>query len=345
MITHSVIWGDGDETFVNDDGRLQRIYPASPSLSANAVYPITVQLTDDDTGLGKYRFERMVVDWNNDDDDKNGVPDHLDVHPSPLEDDLVMLDLTGILQGYVTNDDGTVYLQYSYDDIAANNEQSTAIRIWLQADKGGVPWQSIDSMYGRALPAGVTTVWVEGTKVGTDTIYVSWQPKDLDANLIPLGEVAVKVMFPLGKLKAEESYWGTPNQWYSTDDDDILWRHNQHRISFSVPEGFDLSRITSYKLYSIPDDDIQKISFPGSSHVVQGTIYTTVDDANAILLGSTSRTNIMPINLPGGLINLPDGKHNIFGIFEYQFGSTTSVRLTNLLTKAVIGVKDRADAN
>lgn len=193
VITQSVIWGDGDETFANGDGRLQRTYAAPPDLSAAAVYPVTVQLTDDNTGRGKYRFESMVVGWNNDDDDGNEVSDHLDAGPGPLEDDLVMLDLSNILRGYETNDDGTVYSQYSYDDTAAYYEQTTPIRIWLQRDKGGTPWQSVDSWHGWALPAGVTTVWIKGTKIGTDTVYVSWLPRAESDSQIQLGQVSIAV--------------------------------------------------------------------------------------------------------------------------------------------------------
>jgi len=131
---------------------------------------------------------------NNDDDDENDVADFLDVGDSPLEDDLVMLHLDEILNGYVTNDDGTVYLQYGYDNIAAYYEQSTVIRLWLQSDKGGTPWQTVDSWHGWELPAGVRTVWVEGTQIGVDTIYVSWLPKGQFSDLIPLGEVAVATL-------------------------------------------------------------------------------------------------------------------------------------------------------
>jgi hypothetical protein len=46
----------------------------------------------------------------------------------------------------------------------------------------------------------------------------------------------------------------------------------------------------------------------------------------------------MLINEPGEL-KLADGKHNIFGIFEYRSESSATIKLTNLITKAVIGVE------
>jgi len=235
---------------------------------------------------------------NNDDDDENDVADFLDVGDSPLEDDLVMLHLDEILNGYVTNDDGTVYLQYGYYDSTAYYGQSTAIRLWLRSDKGGQPLETFDHSYGWALPEGVTTVWAEGTQIGVDTIYVVWLPSDVDGTESGsagnshrhLGNVIVEVSPPTpGKLTISESYWGTPEKRFRTADDNILWRHNTHQVSFEVPAGFDLKQITSFKVYTISDEDIAdtNVIFPTATQQVLNQIYNSVVTAGAVLAGAT----------------------------------------------------------
>lgn len=358
--TLSAVWGDGSQTTVKPDlnsntqpntarpNELKRTLKPSEQ-NQEAIYPLTIMVADDDGGTAKYRFERLEVVINSDDDNKNDRPDYRDISPAAHEDDLVMLDLTAILNGHKTDANGTVYLQYRYSDINLPPEQYQPIRLWQNRDKSGQPLNPNSgdgSHYGWVLPGGVTTVWVEGTKIGADHIYVDWVPNrtpstvDSSAGLKrSLGNVLVSVVLPpLGKLKAEESYWGTPDKWYSTDDDDILWRHNRNQISFHVPEGIDLTKIWSFKLYSISDADISKISFPEVTQISPDTIYATVEEAGARLITHTCHTNKLLINEPGEL-KLPDGKHNIFGIFEYRSESSTTIRLTNLITKAVIGVE------
>lgn len=56
-------------------------------------------------------------------------------------------------------------------------------------------------------------------------------------------------------------------------------------------------------------------------------------------IGQASGTNKIPVNLPGSGINLQDGKHNLFAVLELTVGAMTRFSLTNLITKAVIGVE------
>ncbi|HBJ37078.1 MAG TPA: hypothetical protein DDZ51_20470, partial [Planctomycetaceae bacterium] len=67
VITQSVIWGDEEETLVNSQEKLQRSYPSETETLPPDHYPITVLLTDDDTGVSKYIFEQALIQWNYDD--------------------------------------------------------------------------------------------------------------------------------------------------------------------------------------------------------------------------------------------------------------------------------------
>lgn len=75
------------------------------------------------------------------------------------------------------------------------------------------------------------------------------------------------------------------------------------------------------------------MTFPAEPLVVSNTIYNSVLTAGAVLVGATAQNNKMPISLP-------DGKHNVFGIFAVQTASGEKVYLTNTLARAALGVSE-----
>jgi len=186
--TKTIDWGDGQTSEVNVDGDLKRVF--SSELDQLEIYPVTLSIADDDTGTAKYRFDTLDVMLNSDDDDEDDVPDMLSMTATAGEDDLVELDLSEMLNGHVSDETGSVYVNFSFDENLDGDIITDAVRIWFSSDKSDEPTTTIDFYSGWALPAGVTTVWVEGTHVGTDTLYVGWLPKHASFyQMKPLGEV------------------------------------------------------------------------------------------------------------------------------------------------------------
>lgn len=276
----STSWGDGKQTTVRPVGtaatspnttrpsELKRILSVG-----DRVFPATLTVEDDDKGQATYRFERISVEINADDDNKNGDADYLDNGPAEKENDLLRLDLTSILNGLKTDANGTVYLRYSYKDISLPPEQYHPIRLWQNSNKSGQPLKPVlgtDSHNGWTLPGDMTAVWIEGTRIGTDNIYVDWMPKNnagirdaVDGAKQSLGSIWVDVIARApGNLAIEESYWGTSDKWFPTDDDDILWRHNKHQLSIQLFGGYAVANIKSIKVYSIADEKVATIAFP-----------------------------------------------------------------------------------
>jgi len=190
VITQSVIWGDGVETLVNGNGRLQRTYAASPGLSATAVYPVTVQLTDDDMGLGKYRIERVSVGLNDDDDNGNGNEDRYDETGTIAENDLVELDLSQIISNR-PNPGGRIFIEYT----------EGPIRIWGNSTKSASIGRN-DYVTSWEISEGLTNIWVEGIQFGEANLSIWWEPDESHngnyqppymATRIPLGLVLAPV--------------------------------------------------------------------------------------------------------------------------------------------------------
>lgn len=269
MITLSVIWGDetitpdaDDEASGDDNEPLQRVFPASPGSPAAAVYPITVQLADDDTGLGKYLFEHVTIPWNDDDDDENGIPDYLDAFGGSMEDDLVVIDFRSFLQNIPSEyGDGALRIEShsNYDSHYSLNscyDSSTdcppipVTRFWLDAEKTQPLFIAYD---GTELPSDVTSIWVEGTQVGDATLFVSWRALNpynmLGAIDILLGQVLMQVKGAMPwTLDVREQYIDEPS-WYPTDDD-ILWMHNQHRWTLMLGHGRNHTEISDFRVYA-----------------------------------------------------------------------------------------------
>ena len=115
-----------------------------------------------------------------------------------------------------------------------------------------------------------------------------------------------------------------------------MWRHNSHRAIIKIPDEYDLANISSLKVYSISDEDEANITFPSGSVEVTEAAYNQVLSAGAYVVGETSGTNAVGIDLA-------DGKHNLFAIFAISVTidglSTQRVYLTNLEEKGALGVQ------
>ena len=240
--TFTVEWGDGAMGQGVVGNPITRVYPLSPGSPSPIIYPVTIEIADDDTGSGKYRMESMSVNRNDDDDEGNLEEDRNDMPGSPDEDDLRALDLSDIIANR-PEPDGTIFLDYSYTgENEGYSSGNSIIRLWGDALKT-TPIGIWDFYKGWELPDGLASVWVEGIQFGEDMIRLWWEAEELMGNWesqrqspyqgyrIALGSVLVGVQLPTpGMLAIEESYWGTPNEWYGTDDDKILWRHNSHQV-------------------------------------------------------------------------------------------------------------------
>jgi len=231
-------------------------------------YPITVLLTDDDTGVSKYLFEQVLIQWNYDDDDENDILDYLDPIGGPMENDLVQIDFTSFLQNVPNGSlDGALIIESNSNNSWHSSSSSCdgpstdcppipVIRFWLDAEKT----QPLFIDYtGTELPDNVTSIWVEGAQVGTETLFVSWRESNPYNGLWRinnyLGEVLLKVLgtnpFPV-ILGVKENYWGEKDGdagiWHSPDD--VLWYHNDHQWMLTIFG--DLSLIEKIDYWAIP---------------------------------------------------------------------------------------------
>ena len=179
--TLSVKWGDGITSPGVVGSDLTRVYPLSPGSPKPVIYPVTIEIADDDTGVGKYRLESMSVGRNDDDDDDNAEEDRNAIPGSPDEDDSVALDLSDIIANRPESD-GTIYLDCSYTgEDEEYSSGSSIIRLWGDAMKT-TPIGDWDFYKGWELPEGLTSVWVEGIQYGEDMVRLWWEAEELVGN-------------------------------------------------------------------------------------------------------------------------------------------------------------------
>jgi hypothetical protein len=193
-----------------------------------ALYPVSVLVTDDDTGTGQRDITIIDVPVNDDHDLVPDEEDRVSLASNDDEDDLVQFNIGQWLIPQLDPLVGEFILSYD----------PSKIRLWDTATKENrfVPgYESIDAPLDAApddltVPySGQRDIWIEGISPGETSISLSYYDDD-GYNYIDAGKQKINVLTNLspGVTKTSEYYWGHTDQVPVTEGEPILWTHNDH---------------------------------------------------------------------------------------------------------------------
>ena len=139
--------------------------------------PLTIKLSDDDTGSVDYQILEAAVLRNDDDDNENDKEDRFDYVITEDDDDLKEVSIASLLRPEMDPNKGDLTFFYDWSEIRVWDSPNKKRLILPSFQIGELP--ELDEVQ-KIDYSGQETIWIEGVESGAGGVYLSWIPTNWD---------------------------------------------------------------------------------------------------------------------------------------------------------------------